>query len=47
MFTLALGAISYAASIITGHTVTYSKANLLVAVAYVLWISRISHTHGR
>jgi uncharacterized RDD family membrane protein YckC len=37
-FTLALAAISYAASIITGHTVTYSKANWLVATAYVLWL---------
>jgi len=37
-FTLALAAISYAVTVITGHTVTYSKANIVVAVAYVLWL---------
>ncbi len=37
-FTLALAAISYAATVITGHTVTYSKANWIVAVAYTLWL---------
>ncbi len=37
-FTLALAGISYAASVMTGHTVTYSKANWLVAAAYVVWL---------
>ncbi len=37
-FTLALAAISYAVSVITGNTVTYSKANVVVAVSYVVWL---------
>ncbi len=37
-FTLALAAISYAATVITGHSVSYSRANIVVAVAYVLWL---------
>jgi uncharacterized RDD family membrane protein YckC len=36
-FTVALAAISYAASVITGHTVTWSKSDILVAAAFVVW----------
>ncbi len=37
-FTIALAAVSYAVSIITGHSVSYSRSNWVVATIYVLWL---------
>jgi uncharacterized RDD family membrane protein YckC len=37
-FTVALAAVSYAATVITGHSVSYSRSNWIVATIYVLWL---------
>ena len=37
VFALALAGISYAASVVTGHDVSWSKQNIVVAVIFVAW----------
>jgi len=37
-FTIALAALSYGVSVITGQSVSYSKSNWIVATIYVLWL---------
>jgi uncharacterized RDD family membrane protein YckC len=37
-FTVALAAVSYGATVITGHSVSYSRSNWIVATIYGLWL---------
>ena len=38
VFMLALAAVSFAASIVTGHSVSWNRNDLPVAIAYVVWL---------
>jgi uncharacterized RDD family membrane protein YckC len=37
VFSLALAAISYAVHVVTGHNVSWSRSNIVVAVIFVVW----------
>jgi uncharacterized RDD family membrane protein YckC len=38
VFSLALAAVSYGVHIVTGHTVSWNRSNVVVAILYAIWL---------